>query len=146
MFGHRHREQRRKQRDRFAQGKSVLAQGVFKFLPLRIRGLMGFKPQEALEQIHQRKQCRVLRVFRTPTLPAYMRFISNAVLQHLHQSGFANTCFTSQQDHLSVPSFRLLPTLQEQPNFLLSTYQGSESSRLRHLKASGGTTLAEHLV
>src|SRR5712691_6710915 len=45
-----------------------------------------------------------------------------------------------------MASFHLLPTLYQQSVFLLSTDQRCESSWLSHLKATGGTTLPEHVV
>jgi hypothetical protein len=47
---------------------------------------------------------------------------------------------------VSVPSFDLLPTFQEETNFLLATNQGCESSGLSHIKATGGTTVLENAV
>ena len=41
-------------------------------------------PPEPLEQIHQREQCRVLIVLRTPTFPADMRLVGDRLLQHVH--------------------------------------------------------------
>jgi hypothetical protein len=41
---------------------------------------------------------------------------------------------------------RLLPPFQEQRDFRLSTHQRRESSGLSNIKATGGTTLAEHVV
>ena len=83
MFRYRKREQRRKQRHRFLHGQSILAQHVFEFHQFLVRGLLGLKPQQALEQIRQRKQCCVLRVPRTPTFPAPMWLVCNVLLQHL---------------------------------------------------------------
>src|SRR6266446_3368670 len=40
----------------------------------------------------------------------------------------------------------LLPPLKEKRDFGFSTDQGREPSGLSHVKATGGTTLAEHLV
>src|SRR5215471_6396596 len=45
-----------------------------------------------------------------------------------------------------MPSFRLLPALQEQPNFLLSTDQRCQSSCLSHIESARGTTCFEHAV
>jgi hypothetical protein len=75
-----------------------------------------------------------------------MGLLSDMVLEPLYQSGFSNTCITGEQDHLSVSSFNLLPPFQEETNFLLATNQGCESSWLCNIKATGGTTLTEHVV
>src|ERR1043166_763301 len=40
----------------------------------------------------------------------------------------------------------LLPPFKEEGNFRFSTYQGCQSSCLSHIKATGGTTFAEHVV
>src|SRR5215471_16136734 len=107
---------------------------------------MGFKPQEPLEQISQRKQCRVLRVLRTPTFPPGMWFIGYGIFQYLHQTGFANAPFTSQEHDLPVTFFDLCPTFQKQRDFRLSTDQGCKSSWLSNIQATGGTTLAQDAV
>src|SRR5215470_4508883 len=107
---------------------------------------MGFKPQEPLEQISQRKQCRVLSVLRTPTFPPGMWFIGYGIFQYLHQTGFANAPFTSQEHDLPVTLFDLCPTFLEECDFRLSTHQRGESSGLSHIQATGGTTFTEHLV
>src|SRR5262245_20703195 len=41
---------------------------------------------------------------------------------------------------------RLLPPFQEQRDFRFSTDQRCESSCLCHIKATGGTTLTEHVI
>src|SRR5262245_61918417 len=104
------------------------------------------KPQHALEQISQRKQCRVLSVLRTPAFPAYMWLVGSVVLEHLYQTALAYACIPSEQDHLSVPSFALCPPFQQQRDLRFSTDQRCESSWLSHLKATGGTTLAQNTV
>src|SRR5215471_18313940 len=106
---------------------------------------MGFKPQEPLEQIHQRKQCRVLRVLCTPTLPAYMWFVGNMLLEHLYQPALAYACIPSEQDPLSVPSFDLCPAFKQYTDLLFSTDQRCESSGLSHIQATSGTILAATL-
>src|SRR5262245_31816773 len=40
----------------------------------------------------------------------------------------------------------LLPPFQEETHFLLSTDERRESSGLRHIQATGGTTLPKHLI
>src|SRR4029453_8777375 len=107
---------------------------------------MGFKPQYPLEQISQRKQCRVLSVLRTPTFPPGMWFIGYGIFQYLHQTGFANAPFTSQEHDLPVTIFDLCPTFQKQRDFRLPTDQGCKSSWLSHIKATGGSTLTKHVV
>ena len=57
---------------------------------------MDVKLPEPLEQLNQRKQCRVLRVLHTPTFPPHMWLVGNMVLQHLHQPGLANACLTRE--------------------------------------------------
>src|SRR5262245_22309639 len=96
LFRYRKRQQRRKQRDGFLQGQSILTQCVCEFRQFRVRSLMGFKLQYPLEQISQRKQCRVLIVLRASTLPAYMWLVGNMVLQHLDQTTFAYACITRE--------------------------------------------------
>ena len=83
LLGKWQRQYRRKQRHRFFHGKSVLAQRVFEFSYLLVRSLLSVKPQHPLEQISQRKQCRILIVLRTPTFPAGMRFMGDVVFQRL---------------------------------------------------------------
>src|SRR5215470_9233949 len=107
---------------------------------------MGFKPQEPLEQISQRKQCRVLSVLRTPTFPPGMWFIGYGIFQYLHQTGFANAPFTSQEHDLPVTIFDLCPTFQKQRDFRLSTDQGCESSGVSNIKTPPGSTFLEDAV
>src|SRR6266851_2240359 len=45
-----------------------------------------------------------------------------------------------------MPCLRLLPPFQEEGDFGFSPDQWYESSGLSHIKATGGTTLPEHLV
>ena len=47
---------------------------------------------------------------------------------------------------MSVSSFDLLPTLYEQPYFLLPTDQRCQSSWLSHIQATGGPTFLEDAV
>ena len=62
-----------------------------------------------------------------------MRLVGNMIFQHLHQSGLANAWITREYDHVPVSSFDLLPTLYEQPYFLLPTDQRCQSSWLRNI-------------
>src|SRR5215510_1342691 len=103
IFRNRQREQRRKQWHGFLNGKSVLAQHLFELLQLLVRSILSVELQQALEQIGHRKQYRVLRVLRTPTFPAGMWFTGNSIFQDLHQTGFANATFTSQEHDLPLP-------------------------------------------
>src|SRR5262245_66678351 len=107
---------------------------------------IGLQPQDPLEQISQRKQCRVLSVLRTPTFPPGMWFIGYGIFQYLHQTGFANAPFTSQEHDLPMSCLGLLPPFKEEGDFRFSTHQRRESSGLSHLKTTGGTTLTEHVV
>src|SRR5262245_32170871 len=47
---------------------------------------------------------------------------------------------------MSLPRFGLFPTFQEKRDFRFSTDQRCESSWLRNIKATGGTTFTEHLI
>jgi hypothetical protein len=68
------------------------------------------------------------------------------VLQHLDQTALAYPGFPTQQNDLPVPCFGLLPTFHQESDFGFATDQGCEASGLSHLKATGGTTLTEHVV
>src|SRR5438132_1495549 len=75
-----------------------------------------------------------------------MRLLGNMLFQHLYQPGLPDTPVTAQQDDMSVSSFGLLPTLQEETNFLLSTDQGCQSSCLSNIQSAVDTTCSEHSV
>ena len=47
---------------------------------------------------------------------------------------------------MSVSSFDLLPTFQQETNFLPSTNKGCESSGLRHIQSTVDTACSEHSV
>jgi hypothetical protein len=57
---------------------------------------MGFKPQYPLEQINQRKECRVLSVLRTATFPPHMWLVGSMLFQYLDQSGLSDTGITRE--------------------------------------------------
>src|SRR5215510_6860317 len=79
VFRYGEREQRSKELYRLLQGQSILAEHLFEFTEFLVRSLLSLKPQQALEQIHERKQGGVLIVLRTPALPAHMGFLGNMV-------------------------------------------------------------------
>jgi hypothetical protein len=89
-------QERRQQRDRRLDGQSVWAQRGGQFLQLHIRSILSMELEQPLEQIGDRKERRVLRVLRTPTFPAHMRFVCDMFFEHLDQSGFANTGITPE--------------------------------------------------
>lgn len=74
------------------------------------------------------------------TFPPRMRLICHVVFQHLHQPGFANAPFPSQKHDLPLSSLSLLPTLQQQSDFLLSTDKWGQTSRGSNVKAALDTT------
>src|SRR5215831_18259038 len=75
-----------------------------------------------------------------------MRLVRDMVLECLDQTALSYACVTTQQDDVSVPSFHLLPTFQEQRDFRLSPDQRCESSDHSHIKATGGTTFTQDLI
>src|SRR5882724_5745244 len=75
-----------------------------------------------------------------------MRLVGHMVLEHLHEAAFANASFPAQEHDLPMSCLGLLPPFKEQRNFRLPTNQRRESSWLSHIKATGGTTLAEHVI
>ena len=72
MLRERHREQRRKEWHRFLYRHTIVAERLFEFAEFLFRSLLGFKPPYPLEQIHQRRQRRVLVVLCIPTFPPYI--------------------------------------------------------------------------
>src|SRR4029450_229075 len=75
-----------------------------------------------------------------------MRLMSNMLLQPLHQSRLANACIPSEQDYLSMPSFDLCPTFQEECDFRFSTHQRCESSGCSHIETPPGSAFLEDVV
>ena len=57
---------------------------------------MGVKSQEPLEQLNERKQCRILIVLRTPTFPTGMRLLDDMLLEHLYQTALAYAGFATE--------------------------------------------------
>ena len=80
--------------DSFLEGKSVLAQRVFKFLQFLVSGVLCVELQEPLEQINQRKQGGVLIIRYTSAFPPGMRLVGNMLFQHLDQTTLTNACLT----------------------------------------------------
>src|SRR5262249_47116032 len=118
MFRHRQRAQRCKELQSFVQGQAILAEHLCEFAALLFRGLLSVELEQPLEQIRERKKCCICKVRYTPAFPTGVWLVCHLLFQHVDQTAFANTCLTREYDNLSVPSFRLPPTLQEQPNFL----------------------------
>jgi hypothetical protein len=75
-----------------------------------------------------------------------MWFVGNMLLEHLYQTALAYACIPSEQEHLSVPSFDLCPAFKQYTDLLFSTDQRCESSGLSHIKAIGGTALAQDTI
>src|SRR5436190_4494213 len=119
---------------------------MFECVEFLFRRLMGFNPQYPLEQIHQRKQRRVLIVLCIPTFPPYIWFVCHVIFEHLDQAAFANACLTREYDHLTLPSFHLLPALNEQSDFLLPTNQRCQSPGHRHVETPPSATFLEDAV
>ena len=69
---------------------------VFELLYSRVRRFMGFEPQYPLEEVNQRKQCRVLRILRTPTFPTGVRLVCHMLFEHLNQAAFTNACIARE--------------------------------------------------
>ncbi len=68
----------------------------------RIQGGAGMERRTEMAQWRVRRTCEV-------------------VAQRPHEPGLANACFAAEQDNLSLSLFRVLPALQEQCKFLVSS-------------------------
>jgi hypothetical protein len=75
-----------------------------------------------------------------------MRLLGDMLFEYLHQAAFAYTSLTTQEHHVSVSTFHLLPTLQEQSNFLFPTDQWGQTTSTGDVQPTLGTTLAQDSV
>jgi len=68
------------------------------------------------------------------------------VLEHLHQSGFANAGLAVYQDHVASALLDLGPALQEQSQFRLSPHKGRETPGAGHVQPTLGYARPEDTI
>ena len=73
-----------------------MTQRVFEFPQFRVRGILSVELKQPLEQIRERKKCRVFTIRGTPTFPSGMELLGDILFEHLHQSGLSDTSITTQ--------------------------------------------------
>src|SRR5262249_15401999 len=111
-----------------------------------VRGIFRVELQQPLEQIGQRKERRIFKVWNTPTLQAHMRLVGHMVLEHLHEATLTNASFPAQEHHVPMSCLGLFPAFQEEPNFLLSPDQGGQAPGRSHIETSSSATFLEDTV
>ena len=76
----------------------------------------------------------------------HMMLIGHVLSHSLHESGLPNTGITPQQDDVSLPSFDVLPTFQQERDFRFATDQRCEPMPTDNIQAVVGTTVAQDTI
>ena len=117
-------EQRRQQRHGVRLGEAICRQQALQLRKLLLRCVVPVPVQQPLQMHEHRVQGTLLGIGRAaegdPRHPVAPRPLAHL----LHQAGFADARFTTEQHHLSVPVSGLLPASPEQSEFLLPPHQG----------------------
>jgi hypothetical protein len=66
--------------------------------------------------------------------------------QDLHQARFADARFAAEQHHLPQAVLDLGPALPQQPDFLLSAHEWSQTGATSRFQPTAGRTLRQHLI
>jgi hypothetical protein len=95
---------------------------------------------------NRRLERALLGIGRTAPLHTDMGLGGEVLVEHLHQSGFANAGLPTEHDDLSQPVSCLGPARLQQRQFRLPPDQGCQPTRGPHLQATLHLTRAQHLV
>src|SRR4029450_5416048 len=102
--------------------------------------------QEWLEMLDNGRESAVGVIRGTAQRQPWCALVRDTLGEHTHQTGFANTRFAAEQNHLAQPVSTLRPALSQQPYLVLPAYQRCQPGSSNHVEATLGGAFFYHAI